>query len=190
MAAAHDITERAFPVTREGHRKLLTKANALKRANKHAWSMFFEQLEAVQELRENLEEIQQPLDTAAAGLPAQVANALDVTLKKFQQLVQELGRSCECPICYKAVKASETNPDLVLTARPCHWPLVSSLGGAEVQILTAGPWAVGVGPSSIACALQRRCPVSTACNGQESTRTESHCEGKAVSHAVRCCSFL
>ena len=51
------------------------------------------------------------LDTSAAGLPAHVANALDVTLKKFQQLVQELGRSCECPVCYKAVRASETNPE-------------------------------------------------------------------------------
>ena len=97
MAAAHDITERAFPFTREGHRKLLTKANALKRANKRTWSMFFEQLEAVQELRENLEEVREPLDTAAANLPPQIAETVDETLKKFQQLAQQLGRSCERP---------------------------------------------------------------------------------------------
>ena len=111
MAAAHDITEAAFPFTREGHRKLLAKANALKRASKHAWSMFFEQMETVQELRENLEDIREPLGTAAANLPPQVAQTLDETLKKFQQLAQQLGRSCECPVCYKAVKASETNPE-------------------------------------------------------------------------------
>ena len=90
MAAAHDITEAAFPFTREGHRKLLAKANALRRANKHAWSMFFEQMEAVQELRENLEDIRK--DTAA-NLPPQLADTLDETLKKFQQLAQQLGRS-------------------------------------------------------------------------------------------------
>ena len=83
MAAAHDIiTEAAFPFTREGYRKLLGKANALRRANKHAWSMFFEQMEAVQELRENLEDIREPLDTAAANLPLQLAKTLDETLKK------------------------------------------------------------------------------------------------------------
>ena len=82
MAAAHDITEAAFPFTRVGHRKLLAKANALRRANKHAWSMFFEQMEAVQELRENLEDIREPLDTAAANLPPQVAETLDETLKR------------------------------------------------------------------------------------------------------------
>ena len=48
MAAAHEITEAAFPFTREGHRKLLAKAIALNRKNKHAWYMFFEQMEAVQ----------------------------------------------------------------------------------------------------------------------------------------------
>ena len=111
MAAVHDLTEAAFPFTRDGHGKLLAKANALRRANKHAWSMFFEQMEAVQELRENLEDIREPLDTAAANLPPQVAETLDETLKKFQQLAQQLGRSCECPVCYKAVKASETNPE-------------------------------------------------------------------------------
>ena len=92
MAAAHDITEAAFPFTREGHRKLLAKANALKRASKRTWSMFFEQLEAVQELRENL-----ALDTAAANLPPQIAETVDETLKKSQQLAQQLGRSCERP---------------------------------------------------------------------------------------------
>ena len=110
MAAAHDLTEAAFPFTREGHKKLLAKANALRRANKHARSMFFEQLEAVQELHEILLEVQVP-DTAAVNLPPQVAVTLDETLKKFQQLAQQLGRSCECPVCYKAVKASETNPE-------------------------------------------------------------------------------
>ena len=65
MAAAHDITEAAFPFTREGHRKLLAKANALRRSSKHAWSMFFEQMEAAQELRENLEDIRESLDTTA-----------------------------------------------------------------------------------------------------------------------------
>ena len=106
MAAAHDITEAAFPFTREGHRKLLAKANALKRASKRTWSMFFEQLEGVKELRENLEEVREPLDTAAANLPPQIAETLDETLKKFQQLAQQLGRSCD-----EAVKASETNPE-------------------------------------------------------------------------------
>ena len=105
MAAAHDITEAAFPFTRDGHRKLLAKANALRRANKHAWSMFFEQMETAQELRENLEAIRESLDTTAANLPPQVAVTLDETLKKLQQLAQQLGRSCECPVCYKAVKA-------------------------------------------------------------------------------------
>ena len=47
-----NITDATFPFTREGHRKLLAKANALKRANKRTWSMFFEQLEAAQELPE------------------------------------------------------------------------------------------------------------------------------------------
>ena len=97
MAAAHDITEAAFPFTREGHRKLLAKASALRRANKHAWSMFFEQMEAAQELCENLEAIRESLDTTAANLPPQVAETLDETLKKFQQLAQQLGRSCERP---------------------------------------------------------------------------------------------
>ena len=97
MAAAHDLTEAAFPFTREGHRKLLAKANTLRRANKHAWSMFFEQMEAVQELRANLEEVREPLDTAASNLPPQLAETLDETLKKFQQLAQQLGRSCERP---------------------------------------------------------------------------------------------
>ena len=59
--------------------------------------MFFEQLEAVQELRENLEEVREPLDTAAANLPPQIAETVDETLKKFQQLAQQLGRSCERP---------------------------------------------------------------------------------------------
>ena len=97
MAAAHDITGAAFPFAREGHRKLLAKASALKRASKHTWSMFFEQLEVVQELRENLEEVREPLDTAAANLPPQIAETVDATLKKFQQLAQQLGRSCERP---------------------------------------------------------------------------------------------
>ena len=98
MAAAHDIiTEAACPFTREGHRKLLAKANASRRAAKHAWSMFFEQMEAVQELRQNLEEVREPLDTAAANLPPQIAETLDETLKKFQQLAQQLGRSRERP---------------------------------------------------------------------------------------------
>ena len=98
MAAAHDIiTEAACPFTREGHRKLLAKASALRRANKHAWPMFFEQMEAVQELRENLEDIRDPLDTAVANLPPQVAETLDEALKKFQQLADQLGRSCERP---------------------------------------------------------------------------------------------
>ena len=97
MAAVHEITEAAFPFTREGHRKLLAKANALKRASKRTWSMFFEQLEAVQELRENLEEVREPLDTAAANLPPQIAETVDETLKKFQQLAQQLVRSCERP---------------------------------------------------------------------------------------------
>ena len=97
MAAVHEITEAAFPFTREGHRKLLAKANALRRANKHAWSMLFEQMEAVQELRENLEEVRGALDTAASNLPPQLAETLDETLKKFQQLAQQLGRSCERP---------------------------------------------------------------------------------------------
>ena len=84
MAAAHDIiTEAACPFTREGHRKLLAKARALRRANKHAWPMFFEPMEAVQELRENLEDIREPLDTAASNLPPHLADTLDETLKKF-----------------------------------------------------------------------------------------------------------
>ena len=75
----------------------MAKANALKRANKRTWSMLFEQLEAVQELRENIEEVREPLDTAAANLPPQIAETVDETLKKFQQLAQQLGRSCERP---------------------------------------------------------------------------------------------
>ena len=110
MDAAHEITEAAFPFTREGHRKLLARAIALKRKNRHAWYMFFEQMEAVQEWRGIIAGIREPLDTVAANLPRQLAETLDETLKQFQQLAQQLGRSCECPVCYKAVKASETNP--------------------------------------------------------------------------------
>ena len=73
MAAAHDIiTEVAFPFTREGPRNLLAKASALRRANKHAWSMFFEQMEAVQELRANLEDVREPLRCLANAVPAVV----------------------------------------------------------------------------------------------------------------------
>ena len=37
--------------------------------------------------------------------------SLETTLKKFQQLVQELGRECECPICFADLRAAETNPE-------------------------------------------------------------------------------
>ena len=88
MAAAHDLTEAAFPFTREGHRKLLAKANAFRRASKHAWSMFFEQMETAQELRENLEAIRESLDTTAANLPPQIAETLEETLKTPQNVLK------------------------------------------------------------------------------------------------------
>ena len=46
------------------------------------------------------------LGEAAAGTSA---TTLDETMQKTQQLIQELGRKCECPVCYRTVLAVEMN---------------------------------------------------------------------------------
>ena len=88
---------------------MLARANALERSRRRAWVMYFEQLGLVQELAGLVQDAQRYLDSAPS--PPDLPAVVDATLKKFQQLVQELGRSCQCPVCLKNVSAAETNPE-------------------------------------------------------------------------------
>ena len=104
---ADDLTLQQFPYTPAGHRKLLSRANYYKRSMKRAWSSFFEE---VRDSRQRWAEMQTAMrDLESVGTQHQIS--LDTTLKKFQQLMQELGRTCECPVCYTTLHAAETNPE-------------------------------------------------------------------------------
>ena len=105
---AGELTEQQYPFTRDGHRKLMARANDYRRRMKYAFACFFD------EVRRSRTELAQIRDDASQALGSAAASgngeALELTLKKFQQLVQELGRNCECPVCYEEVQAAEMNP--------------------------------------------------------------------------------
>ena len=105
---AGELTEREYPCTPDGHRKLLAKANFYRRNMKYAFACFFDEVRRSHTEWGQVRAASQAVDAAAA---AGSNDTLEETLKKFQQLVQELGRQCKCPVYYEEVQAAEMNPE-------------------------------------------------------------------------------
>ena len=95
------VTELEFPFTPAGHRRLLARANHYRNCMRYAWANFYDEVRRSHEQWSEVHAATHALGEAAT---------LEETMQKAQQLIQELGRKCECPVCYRAVLAAEMNP--------------------------------------------------------------------------------
>ncbi len=102
-----DLTEADFPCTPAGHKALLARANYYRRGMKRAWASFFD---ALRESQEQWVDVRAAMESVEEARGAGDSERLETTLKTFQQLIQELGRQCRCPVCFDEVKAAEMNP--------------------------------------------------------------------------------
>ena len=100
------VTELEFPFTPAGHRRLLARCNHYRNCMRFAWANFYEEVRRSHEQWSEIRAATHALGQATAGTSA---TTLEETLKKTQQLIQELGRKCECPVCYRTVLAAEMN---------------------------------------------------------------------------------
>ncbi len=105
---AGDFTEAEFPCTRDGHRRLLAKANYFRQSTRRAFALYYDELRAQREQWMEAREASRQIHELAAADDSEV---LETTLNKFQQLVQELGRNCQCPVCFGEINAAEMNPE-------------------------------------------------------------------------------
>ena len=100
------VTELEFPFTPAGHRRLLARANHYRNCMRFAWANFYDEVRRSHERWGEIRAATHALGEATAG---KEDSALEETLKRTQQLIQELGRTCECPVCYREVLAAEMN---------------------------------------------------------------------------------
>ena len=88
------VTELEFPLTPAGHRRLLARANHYRNCMRFAWANFYDEVRRSHEQWSEIRAATRALGEATAGTSA---TTLEETLTKTQQLIQELGRKCECP---------------------------------------------------------------------------------------------
>ena len=110
------VTELEFPLTPAGHRRLLARANHYRNCTRFAWAKFYDEVRRSHEHWGEIRAATYALGEATAG---KKDSALEETLKRTQQLIQELGRTCECPVCYREVLAAEMN-----TAHPQYMKIL------------------------------------------------------------------
>ncbi len=106
---AGEFTEADFPCTPAGHRRLLARANYYRNLAKVAFARRIEDLREQQDAFTGIRDALRGASGAAKEPGADLTEVLDTTLKKSQQLIQELGRHCVCCVCTEDVKTAEMN---------------------------------------------------------------------------------